>query len=153
MLVRDFTEIAVAQHTVVEQLSRAETWVVAIAQALGARDRQVLARYGMRSIAGHHDGNAEVRVGSVLRQPRGVVVGVAWQARGRPDWHPVVQADVTVSAIGPALSHLDFAGSYSDRSGMSRTAADRVTQQRVLEYAVRRILNQLAGSLSAQARI
>lgn len=153
MLVRDFTEIAGAQHAVVEQLSCADTWASAIEGALDAHDRQVLARYGMLSLVGTPDGNIEVRVGSVNRRPRGVVVGIEWQASGRPDWEPVVQGDVTVSSIGPSLSHLDFAGTYFDRNGMSSAAADRVTQQRVLEYAVRLILNRLAGSVSGHVRL
>ncbi len=153
MLVRDFTEIAEAQSCVVDRLSSAETWSCAIADALCTPDREVLARYGMLGLVGTSAGSTEVRVCSVHRHPRGVVVGIAWQGAGCPQWNPVVEADVTVSSLGPRLSHVEFAAAYSGRYGRSSAATDRVTQQRVMEYAVRLILTRLASRLSAGAGV
>ena len=153
MFVRDFTEVAVPQQRVVDGLSTAESWSSAIVDALDAPDREVLARYGMLGLVGNRSGSTEVRVRSVQRQQRGVVVGIEWQGAGRREWNPVMQADITVSALGPHLSHVDFTAAYSEQSGRSSAAADRVMQQRVLEYAVRLILNRLAGQLGGGAGV
>ncbi|MEY4372834.1 MAG: hypothetical protein RL219_1603 [Actinomycetota bacterium] len=153
MFVRDFAKVPLAQDIVVSRISQADTWVHALDSAFDATDRQVLARYGMRDLVGDTSPCAQARICSVVQRARGVVIGLEWQPTGRPDWEPEVQAEVTVAALGPQLSHLEFDATYSGRKALSPAAADRVVQHRALEYAVRLILNELVKHLTEGARV
>lgn len=153
MFVRDFAKVPLAQDTVVSRASQAEIWVQALGDAFDVADRQVLARYGMAGLAGDTASSAQARICSLVQRSRGAVISLEWQPFEQGTWSPDVQAEVTVSALGPHLSHLEFAASYSNRKGLSMSAADRVVQHRVLEYAVRLILDQLVEHLTEGARV
>ena len=149
MLVRDFIEVPAPLEAAVSALADPRLWQRALDVALEPAEQVVLARFGIQGIFGTPAQATEVRVGGIAHQPRGTIVDVQWQPAGEVDWVPVVQGDVTLSALGPRLTHIEFNACYCRPSAVSSSPADRVVQHRVVEYAVRLILQRLADGLDA----
>lgn len=151
MLVRDFVEVSAPLETAVAALRDQTFWERALDADLEPEERVVLARFGIQGLFGRHGQPMEVRVGSPTRQPRGVIIDVQWQIAGRKEWLPVMQADLTLSALSSQLVHVEFNGCYCIPSGLSAAPADRMVQHRVVEYAVRLILMRVARGLARSA--
>ena len=90
----------------------------------------------------------EVGVGRPRRHPRGTIIEVQWQAADGSTWFPVMQADVTLSALGASWTHIEFNGTYLPPGGLPGRVADRIVLHRVAEHAVRLVLHKLADALS-----
>lgn len=147
MLVRDFIEVPVPLEAAVTAVTDSELWVRALGAELDPAEQVILARFGIQGLFGKPTQPVEVRVGRATHQPRGTIVDVQWQPGGVTDWVPVMQADLTLSALSSQLAHLEFTGCYCRSSALSSTAADRVVQHRVVEFAVRIILERVAKEL------
>ena len=148
MLVRDFVEVSVPLETAIAGVSNPEFWGRALDAELEPDEQVVLARFGIQGLFGGPDQPVEIRVGNPTRQQRGVIIDVQWQAARRREWLPVMQADLTLSALSSQLVHVEFNGCYCRPSAMSAAPADRVVQHRVVEYAVRLILMRVARGLA-----
>lgn len=147
MLVRDFIEVPIPLEAAVSAVTDPELWMRALDAELDPAEQVILARFGIQGLFGKPSTPVEVRVGNTTHQPRGTIVDVQWQPGGAEDWLPVMQADVTLSALSSQLAHLEFNGCYCRSSALSSTPADRVVQHRVVEYAVRMILERLSREL------
>lgn len=147
MLVRDFIEVAVPLEAAVTAVTDPELWTRALDADLDPADQVILARFGIQGLFGKPSRPSDVRVGRTSHQPRGTIVDLQWQPSGTEDWVPVMQADITLSALSSQLSHLEFNGCYCRSSALSSTPADRVVQHRVVEYAVRMILERVSRAL------
>ena len=147
MLVRDFIGVPVPLEAAVTAVTDPHLWTRALDQGLDPDVQMILARFGIQGLFGESSNPADVRIGTPTHQPRGTIVDVQWQPGDSRGWVPVMQADVTLSALGSQLSHLEFNGCYCRSSALSATPADRVMQHRVVEYAVRLILIRMARGL------
>lgn len=148
MLVRDFIEVPVALETAVRAVGDPGFWVHALDPELEPGAHVLLARFGIQGLCGHPSVPIHLRVGLPTRQPRGTIIDVQWQSGSASGSDPVMQADVTLSALGSRLVHLEFNGCYCGAGVLSAAPADRVMQHRVLEYAVRLILMRMARGLT-----
>ena len=151
MLVRDFIEVPVPLETAVSAVSDPMVWRRALDSSLGPEDHVVLARFGIQGLLGGPDGTTHIRIGSVSHQPRGTVVDVQWHS-GSTDGAPAMQADVTLSALSSQLAHLEFNGCYACVNSLSAAPADRMVQHRVVEFAVRLVLERLVDCVQ-QSRV
>jgi hypothetical protein len=148
MLVRDFVEVSVPLETAVGAVSDPSFWERVLGPEPEPDEQVILARFGIQGLFGRPSRPLEVRVGEPTRQPRGTIVDLQWQAAGQDAWLPVMQADITLSALSSQLVHLEFTGCYCRSAALSAAPADRVVQQRVVEFAVRLILMRAVRGLS-----
>ena len=151
MLVRDFVEVGAPLERAIAAVADPLFWERALDVELEPNEQVILTRFGIHGLFGRPGQPMEVRVGDPIRQPRGVIIDVQWQAAGRPAWFPVMQADLTLSALSSQLVHIELNGCYSRLSALSPAPADRVVQHRVVEYAVRLILMRVAQGLAPSA--
>jgi hypothetical protein len=151
MLVRDFIEVPIPLEAAVTAVVDPVLWTRALDADLDPAEQVVLARFGIQGLFGKASAPMDIRIGRPTHQPRGTIVDVQWQPGGGNEWVPVMQADVTLSALSSRLSHLEFNGCYCRSSALSSTPADRVVQHRVVEYAVRMILERVAKELLRSA--
>jgi len=151
MLVRDFIEVAIPLEAAVSAVVDPDLWTRALNAELDPADQVILARFGIQGIFGTASNPAEVRIGQATHQPRGTIVDVQWQPGGSNDWIPVMQADLTLSALSSQLTHIEFNGCYCRPSALSSAPADRVVQHRVVEFATRMILERVAKALALGA--
>ena len=147
MLVRDFIEVPLSLETAVDGAGDPAVWTRALEAELGPEERTMLARFGIDGMMPRVGKTVEVRVGAAHRHPRGTIIDVQWQAADGSNWFPVMQADVTLSALGANWTHIEFNGTYMPPGGLPGRVADRLVLHRVAEHAVRLVLTRLADSL------
>ena len=147
MLVRDFIEVPLPIEVAVTGASDPAVWAHALEAEIGPEERTMLARFGIDTFSPVGK-MAEVRVSVARRHPRGTIIDVQWQAADGSTWCPVMQADVTLSALGAAWTHIEFNGSYLPPGGLPGRVADRVVLHRVAEHAARLVLTRLSHSLT-----
>ena len=148
MLVRYFIEVPVPLETAVGAVSDPGFWGHALDPELEPGAHVLLARFGIQGLCGHPSEPVHLRVGVPTHQPRGTIIDVQWRSGAGSGADPVMQADVTLSALGSRLVHLEFNGCYCGPGVLSAAPADRMMQHRVLEYAVRMILLRTARGLT-----
>ena len=148
MLVRDFIEVPLSLEAAVDGAGDQTVWTRALEGEIGPEERTLLARFGIDGVLPHFGKTVEVRVGNPHRHPRGTIIDVQWQAADGSGWFPVMQADVTLSALGPCWTHIEFNGSYMPPGGLPGRVADRLVLHRVAEHVVRLVLTRLADTLT-----
>ena len=148
MLIRDFVEVALPIETVVSRVADPRLWTRVLDGDLDPDDHTLLARFGISGLFAALGRRAEVRVGAPRRQERGTVIDLQWQAAGGAGWLPVMHADLSLSALGAAATHVEFSGSYSPPGGLPGRVADRVVLHHVAEYAVRIALTRMVDDLT-----
>jgi hypothetical protein len=82
----------------------------------------------------------------------GLTTALRWEARGATgDLFPVLDADIALSPVGPAITRLALAGIYRLPFGRPEATADRVVMRRVADVTVHALLETIGGSLTARA--
>ena len=115
--------------------------------------------------AGYHDGEALlVTLGPSLKHPRlgkkvwvdfgkpysrgdGLVLPVAWWARGPSYLFPCLDGDLEVTPLGDFTTQITLMGRYEPPLGAPGTGLDRVLLHRVAEASVRSFLSRLSDRL------
>jgi len=146
MLVRDFIELPMPLEDAVTAAADPARWAAALHGQLGAGERTLLARFGVEGLIPGKD--VEVRLGNPRQQLRGTVIDVQWQPADRSGWYPVMEGDVTLSALGGERTHVEFNGSYAPPGGAPGRVADRLVLHHVAEHAVRLVLTRLVAELA-----
>ena len=148
MLVRDFIELPMPVEAAVVAVSDPTRWAAALHGQLGPDERTLLARFGIDGLLPAAAKAVEVRLGSPRHHERGTVIDVQWQPADRSGWYPVMEGDVTLSALDATRTHAEFNGSYVPPGGAPGRVADRLVLHHVAEHAVRLVLTRLVAELS-----
>jgi hypothetical protein len=152
MLIRDFIELPLPLDRAVDGMADPRRWAAALHGQLGSSERTLLARFGVDGLFPTLGKDVEVRLGPPRRHERGTVIDVQWQPADWSGWYPVMQGDVSLSALSSARTHVEFNGSYTPPAGVPGRVADRLMLHHVAEHAVRLVLTRLAEELSGQLR-
>jgi hypothetical protein len=147
MLVRDYFEIPMPVDAVVARVADASVWRAILSEALEPDDRRLLMRFRADEVFPTGAGPLSIRVAAPRRHPRGTVIDVWWTNGDDHCVAPVMQADLTCSALGPDWTHVEFTGNYEGSDDFSNDPADRMVKQRAGDYAVRLLLTRMAGAI------
>jgi hypothetical protein len=88
-----------------------------------------------------------LQVGRPTRSPDQTTIPLAWQATGAPGLFPRMQADLTVSRLGPEMAQLGFSGSYEAPGGPIGHAIDGALLHRIAEASVKSFVDQVATAV------
>jgi len=83
---------------------------------------------------------------SPLHKPAHAIT-LAWSSPRRPGWFPTMNATLTMYALSPTETQLDFDGFYQPPLGVFGAAVDAVALHKFAEAAVSGFVKEVAGYL------
>lgn len=88
-----------------------------------------------------------LELGAPLDGEGQVTVPLLWEATGTPGLFPKMEADLTLTAVGPERCHLAFRGSYRPPLGPVGRALDQGLLHRIAESSVKGFVDRLATAI------
>lgn len=89
-------------------------------------------------------------VGGALRGDHTTSVPLAWTATGTPGLFPKMEADLTITALGSALTQVAFQGRYKPPLGVVGRVMDRALLHRFAELSVKDFVDRVIAALSGE---
>lgn len=90
-------------------------------------------------------------VGTPVVDEQGVIVPLTWKATGTPGLFPRMEAELTLSSLGPSTTHLSLQGRYRPPLGALGRALDKLVLHRVAEVSVKTFVDLLAERVGERA--
>jgi hypothetical protein len=92
-----------------------------------------------------------LHVGRPVRSSNQTTIPLAWEATGAPGLFPRMNADLTVSRLGPDMAQIGFSGSYEAPGGPVGHAIDEALLHRIAEASVKNFVDQIAEAAGRAA--
>lgn len=131
----------------------ADEILVAATKAAASRAHSVAS--GLHVNIGGIEVGAEISISvdSVEDDPKAPLGGhsthlhLSWQAAKRPGLFPLMNGDLSVYALSPTETQLDFEGDYEPPLGVVGAALDAAVGHRIAEASVHRFVSDVAAHL------
>jgi hypothetical protein len=147
MFVRYYVELPVHVDRVEARLTASpDTWLPGIADQAQARGRRLLTEVGLgdrlRVVK-----RVLLDVGRPTRFPSKLVLPLRWRAEGAEVLFPVLDADLEVARLTPAITQLSISARYTPPLGALGAAIDRAALHRVAEATMKDFVDRVAAAL------
>jgi hypothetical protein len=148
MLVHDFVDLDVPRDRVVSMLSAVGDELALWAQAAFRRGEELAIGPGSGTVTAP----IELEIGVPLESWEAVTIPMSWKASTATQLFPRMEAEIVVSALGPAITHLEFRGSYVPPMDGFGKLLDKLALHRVAESTVRSFLSRLSDAIETESR-
>jgi len=152
MFVRYFNELPfAAAHLEAVLLRDPRRWLPVLAADAGDHGDRLSAAVGL-AVDGHRMRKVvDIEVGEPVRLGEKVVLPLTWRAAGAEALFPVMEGDLELAPLGPAISQLAMSARYRPPLGAVGRAIDRAVLHRVAEATIKDFVDRVAEALEAQA--
>lgn len=148
MFVRSSRELRVPFDRAVATFLRSPAgWLPGLAEAATGHGETLLLEVGFGAKPRLRK-QMEVELGDPVRMGTTMLIPMRWQAASLAPLFPVLEADVSVVALGPHRSQVSVDGRYKPPLGAVGRMADRILLHRVAEATVGDFLDRVARELS-----
>jgi hypothetical protein len=147
MFVRYYVELPIPVDRVETRLMASPaTWLPGIADQAQTRGRRLLTEVGMGDRL-RLAKRVLLEVGQPTRFPSKLVLPLHWRAEGAGDLFPVLDADLEVARLTPAITQLSISARYTPPLGALGSTIDRAVLHRVAEATVKDFVDRVAAAL------
>lgn len=147
MLVYESIDIPEPFEAVVDTLSNAEAEIQVWASAAFRRGEEMTV--GPSQVV---SAPIELEVGDAIHGLESVTIPMSWIASSATRLFPRMDAEVVVSPMQPAVTKLEFRGSYRPPLDGVGRAIDRLALSRLAQSTVRSFLERLAEAVVSEVR-
>ena len=152
MFVRYYVELPVHVDRVERRLTASPaSWLPGIADQSQARGRRLLTEVGLGDRLRLVE-RVLLEVGRPTRFPSKLVLPLHWRAEGGEALFPVLDADLEVARLTPAITQLSISARYTPPLGALGSTIDHAVLHRVAEATVKDFVDRVATVLLEGAR-
>ena len=147
MFVRYYVELPIRVDRVEARLMASPaTWLPGIADQAQGRGRRLLTEVGLGDRL-RVAKRVLLEVGRPTRFPSKLVLPLHWRAEGGEALFPVLDADLEVAQLTPAITQLSISARYTPPLGAVGSTIDRALLHRVAEATVKDFVDRVAAAL------